>query len=202
MDNIRFDEKLEGIKPNLVAKWVNSSHKKRILANLHERLYPKIRAFIASRVGSSDDAEDLAQDVFVEFHQKDRWYDRTEDIENYVLGVARNLIRQHYRKRAKTIKTIPIEEIGSDFTVHDRRQPPNPSSNLERKEFTESIEEILSELPPQIRQAFKLRFIDGLNTTEAAKQCKCTPNTFRKRLSYAVKTFRIRSNRLESKFTK
>lgn len=192
MDNTGLDKKLENVKHYSLVKWINHGygHNKQTLADLHQRLYPKIRAFIASRIGSSDDAEDLAQDVFVELYKSNGWYDRAKDIEKYILGVARNLIRQYYKKRAKSIKTIPIEEIGPLSSEMAREQHLEPANKIEKQELIKTIEEILEKLPPKAQQALTLHFIDGLSSKEAARKAGCSANTFYQRIHFAVKVLK------------
>lgn len=192
MDSIGLNDNLEDIDSGRMSKWASSSHDRQALAALHHRFYPKVSAFITSRVGPAEDAEDLVQDVFTELHRNNGWYDRAEDPENYILGIARNLVRQHYRKRATSIRTISIEEIGPVAASHDRRQDSDPESRLQKQELTEAIEEILANMPPKARQARKLRFTDDLTTKEAAKKSGCTPSAFRKRIYRILARIRSR----------
>jgi RNA polymerase sigma-70 factor (ECF subfamily) len=193
MDNIGLDKKLENVKHSRLVKWVshNHGHNKQALADLYNRLYPKIKAFIAFRVGCSQDVEDLVQDVFVELYKSNGWYDRAEDPEKYIFGIARNLIRQYYRKKTKSIKTIPIKEIGPLSAEMGRERHLESAKNIEKKELTKAIEEILLNLPPKAQQALKLRFIYGFTTREAAKKSGCTRETFHKRIFRALERIKF-----------
>jgi RNA polymerase sigma-70 factor (ECF subfamily) len=194
VEEIRLDENLEHADSGRMSEWISSSKSWQDLADLHRRFYPTIRAFIASRVSSAADAEDIAQDVFVELHKKNGWHEGLEDPETYVFGIAKNLIRQYYRKRAKSVKAIPIEEIGPIAAGHDRRQDSDPESRIRKQELTEAIEEVLTKLPPKARQALKLRFVHGLTTKEAAKMCGCTPSTVRKRIFRSLQSIRLHAH--------
>ena len=195
MDNAGIDKKMGDFRHGHVVEWANSGRDRQTLLDLHQKFYPKIRTFIASKVASLDDAEDLTQDVFIELYKSDGQHNRAENIENYVIGIARNLIRQYYRKRAKSIRTIPIKEIGQIPAGRDRDQHSGPTSKIENQMLTEAIEEILEKLPPKARQALKLRFIDGLDSTTAANKAECTKQTFRDRIRFAVAAIRKEPNR-------
>jgi len=165
------------------------------LAALHAKYYAIIRHYIASRVDSAAAAEDLTQDVFLELCKKNGQHDVITDPEAYVFGVARNIIRRYYRKRAKSIQTIPIEEIGPIAAGHHRRQHSDPITRIQKQELTKAIEEFLAGLSPKLRRAFKLRFIDGLTTEQAAKKCRCSPNTFHGRIQYGLERIRMHLNK-------
>jgi len=51
-----------------------------------------------------------------------------------------------------------------------------PVQALESREFWETFEHCLSELPPQMSIAFTLREIDGLTSTEICEILDITPN--------------------------
>jgi RNA polymerase sigma-70 factor (ECF subfamily) len=195
MENKVVGKDLANTSDSLMLKWAMSQRDRKALAALHAKYYAIIRHHIASRVDSAADAEDLAQDVFVELCKGNGQYDGPDDPEAYVFGVARNIIRQYYRKRAKSIKTIPIEEIGSVAAGHERRQHHlDPTSRIKKQELTEAIEEALAKLPPKARQAVKLRFMDGLTTEQAVKKCGCTLDTFRKRIYRTLERIRLHLN--------
>ena len=183
------DEKLTNIDDNLALKWAMTRRDRKALASLHAKYYPRIKYYIASRLVSTADTEDLAQDVFTELCKSNGQHDRIGDPEQYIFGIARNLIRQFYRKRAKSIKTIPIEEIGS--------VPAEPAIASTPKT---TISEIIAQLSPTSRQAIKLRFIDGLSPAEAAKIARCPVEVFYQRVYKGLKTLKATKDMGRSNF--
>ena len=159
---------------------------RKAVAALHTKYFSKIKHYIAYSIGSTTDAEDLTQDVFVEFCKENGRYRENGNPEKYLFGIARNMVRGYYRKRARTITTIPIEEIGTPTAICNTRQQPDPVSLAERQELIKIIKEILVKLSPKSRDALKLHFIDGLNSKEAAQNSGCTESAFRERLCYAI----------------
>jgi RNA polymerase sigma-70 factor (ECF subfamily) len=87
------------------------------LSLLHARYYMRIKRYVASRIDSSTDVEDLTQNVFVELCSSDR--KQATDFysaEAYLFGIARNLVREHHRAAAKSPKyldTLAIEAIAA-----------------------------------------------------------------------------------------
>jgi RNA polymerase sigma-70 factor (ECF subfamily) len=167
----------------------SSAHRQdgKAVAELHTKYFSIIKNHIASNIGSATDAEDLAQDVFVEFYKGNGCFRENGNPEKYLFGIAKNMIRGYYRKRERSVRTIPIEEIGIPTAIGDTRQQPDPVSLVERQELIKIIEETLAKLPPKEREALRLRFIDGLSTEQAAEKAECSINTFYQRLHLGIK---------------
>ena len=196
MENKVVGKDVANTSDSLMLKWAMSQRNRKALAALHAKYYAIIRHHIASRVDSPADAENLAQDVFVELCKGNGQYDGPDDPKAYVFGVTRNIIRQYYRKRAKSIKTIPIEEIGTPIAIHDTRQYSDPVNLTEKQELIKIIQEAVVKLPPKARQALELRFIKGLSTRQAAQKSGCSMNTFYQRLHLGIKALIKSENRL------
>ena len=158
---------------------------------LQARYYHQMERYIGACIGSATYAKDLAQDIFVELCKGNGRYDGREDVERYLLGVARNLVRRYWRKKAKSGKTVPIEEIGDSLADsrdiglhrHITEQVPTQVPDID-------IAKMLARLPPKAREALKLRLIDGLSSREAAKKAGCSVGTFRKRISNGLQKVR------------
>ncbi|CAI2717130.1 sigma-70 family RNA polymerase sigma factor [Nitrospina watsonii] len=64
-----------------------------------ETLYARIRAFVAGRVGSAADADEITQDIFLKMHESlSRLKDR-DRLVAWLYRIARNRIIDHYRTR-------------------------------------------------------------------------------------------------------
>jgi RNA polymerase sigma-70 factor (ECF subfamily) len=160
---------------------------RKAVAELHAIYFSRIKHHIYSRIGSVTDAEDLAQDVFVEFYKENGHFRENGSPEKYLFGIARNMVRGYYRKRARSVGTIPIVEIGTPASIHDVRQQYDPVTLTEKQELIKIIEQAVMKLPPKAREALKLRFIEGLDSKEAAQNSGCTESAFRERLCYAIR---------------
>ena len=60
-----------------------------------------IRAFVASQLYHLDDADDLAQDVFVTAFKNLSHFRLGEDLGNWLRGIARNKLKMHFRSLAR-----------------------------------------------------------------------------------------------------
>lgn len=187
------------IKKNITLDSHASRRDRKAVAALHAKYFSRIKHHITSRIGSATDAEDLAQDVFIEFYKGNGCFRENENPEKYLFGIARNMVREYYRKRSRSAITIPIEEIYTPTAILDIQQQSDPVNLAERQELIKIIEEAVTKLPPKARQAFELQFIKGFSSKKAAKKAGCSCKTFRNRINYAITTLRKESSGFRSK---
>lgn len=184
-------EKLTNIDDQQILKRAIYAKDKKALAQLCTKFYPRIRRHIISLTGSVADADDLAQDVFVELGKSDGRYDGQTDPASYLCGVANNIIHRHLRKN-KPHGKIRYELIANLAAASAKQH--DPSYEIQTEELKKTLEKALKKLPTKTRQAIKLRFIDGLTTKEAAEIAGCNVITLRQRISRGLKIIRLELN--------
>src|ERR1700712_5018545 len=114
----------------------------------------RLFGFIKQRVASTEDAEDILQDVFFQFAGN------TEPIEqasSWLYRVARNKITDSYRKQKLPLADDVLNSIETDEAMVDWREMLLPSDNNPETEylrnlFWEALQEALDELPPEQSQ--------------------------------------------------
>jgi len=120
------------------------------------------------------DAEDLAQDVFVEVYHSIESFRENSSLYTWIyrIAVTKCLDELRYRKRLKRRawyksrqwdeKTeLEIDELDGQY--------PNPQDDLEQQQRIEYIQRALEKLPETQREAFTLINFDGLTYKETAK---------------------------------
>jgi RNA polymerase sigma factor (sigma-70 family) len=158
------------------------------LAALYDEFYPQIRRYIASRTNSSADADDLAQDVFLEFYKSNRH----KDAEAYLFGIARKTVLANHRKRKKSPKIIPVDSIDGIWGTQAAEQSRDPTSEMLQEDLKKMLEAAMEKLPPKALEAVKLRLVQGLAPEAAAKAAGCPIDTFYRRLYEGLKVLRSR----------
>jgi len=160
---------------------------------LYEKYAPCLKRYIRVRVDSSDEAEDIIQDLFVEVCRGDL-ADRTDvNSEAYLLGMARHLIAKRLRKKERERQA---KEKGK-IAVPPQEAAEFPTSDVD----VERIRMLLETLRPTAREALRLRYLQGLTPKEAARYLGCTETAFHSRLHAAVLAFRAlaaKSERISS----
>jgi RNA polymerase sigma-70 factor (ECF subfamily) len=113
--------------------------------------------------------------------------------------ILQNSIRDHYRRQKvrNTWTTLfssfapqdESEEYDLLETLQDRENqtvPATPDESLQQNQVITLIEQALTRLPARQREAFLLRYWEGLDTAEAAAAMGCTEGSVKTHCSRAV----------------
>jgi len=147
---------------------------------LYLRYYARIRHYVLFKTDPTC-AEDLTQDVFMEFCKKNGKSVPVTDSKAYLYGIARKRVAQHFRRKNREPVLIPIE----DYT-----NVPAPGPSDADQELVKRIRKLSSTLPPKTREALRLHYFQGLPIEEAALRSGCTRNTFYQRLYTGIRALR------------
>lgn len=132
---------------------------------LYNECYEPILRYMAIRVPSMDDAEDLAQQVFIRFYRNlANWQDQGYSPMAYVFTVARSVIADYWRAN----KNRPIESSEEVLPLL-MDAGVRPDEQLISKETTTQVIRAISRLPDNYQEVISLRLIKGLSNPEIAK---------------------------------
>jgi RNA polymerase sigma-70 factor, ECF subfamily len=124
------------------------------------------------------EAEDLAQNVFVQVHKSAERYKVSAKFSTWLFTIARNLCLNEIRRRSRH----PAESLDQTFAdddshpvhqVEDRKMFSAPE-NLLQSELQEKISNALAELPENQRTAILLCQQDELSYEEIAEVLGCS----------------------------
>jgi RNA polymerase sigma-70 factor, ECF subfamily len=124
---------------------------------VYDRFDADLGAFVRSRVGDPDAAEDVLQEIYLKIHSRVDTVRDDERIASWVFRVARNTIIDFYRSNR------PSEELGD---VPDAS--PDPEGEDLRWELLMSVRDMMEGLPPEHREALHLTEYEGLTQSELA----------------------------------
>ncbi len=136
-----------------------------------------------------DEAEDVAQDVFVIVHRKQDAYDPTRPIRPWLYGIAVREARDH-RRLARHKREI--SDADSPEPTVEARQP----AEIERKEAHTMVDRILDELSSDHRDIFVLHAIDEVAMTDVASALELPLQTAYSRAKRAREEFDRAGRRL------
>lgn len=158
-----------------------------LASRIHELFFEHVRRLVASRVDDPQQVEDVVQDIFVNVYGSLERYDRTRDLRPWVLTIARNRLRDHWRSRRRS-EVAMDEEVAE--AIPDRRR--SPDLRLEDEELAQRLRAALAALPETLRTAVWLRTFEGLPFREVARSLERTSAAARKRYSRALALLRQR----------
>lgn len=126
---------------------------------VHDCYASRILNFIYKMVDSREDAEDLAQDVFLRAFHDLRSLQDAERFESWLYRIARNEVYQSFRKKRseREMRELPAGPEEVVFDPADSR--PTPQDSMLRTELGTRIRMVLKSLPPKLREVFILAVI-------------------------------------------
>ena len=149
------------------------SGEKSALAELYERLGPRIYRYALYASGSQPVAEEVTQETFLRLIDAGvRFDEQRGSLEAYLYGLARNLLRGMFRA---TGTDSDEEPISSDDLLGE----------LIDDERTAALYEALAELPARYRDAVVLCDLEERSYEDAARLMQCPVGTVRSRLHRA-----------------
>ncbi len=129
---------------------------------LYEYFAPRIYNFLFRLLGSRDDAEDVAQQTFLNALRQLRTLRDAEQVESWIYRIARNEV--YLRFRRKKAVSLDDEEVDIDTgKLEESRLHANPEKLLLNAELGSVIQSVLNSLPTKLREVFVLAVIQGLS---------------------------------------
>lgn len=157
----------------------------RDLVRQHQR---RLYAFILKNIGNPSDAEDLAQQAFVEAAASLGNFRGESELSSWLYGIAMNMVR-NYLSRAPH-RRYSIEDESALESVASGAA--GPLEKLESRETVARLERELAELPEEMRHVLLLVALEDLSYEEAAIYLSIPIGTVRSRVSRARQTLRRR----------
>lgn len=145
---------------------------------LVEKYKQPLLNFIHRTLRDEAEAEDLAQNVFLQVYKSRARYQRTAKFSTWLFTIARNLCLNEIRRRSRH-PAESLEETHSEHEDLPQRQYEDkkiflPTDNLLHGELAGKIEEALAGLPENQRTAILLCRQDELSYEEIAEVLDCS----------------------------
>ena len=140
---------------------------------LVEKYKQPVMNFIFRSLRDEIEAEDLAQNVFLQVYKSRSRYKQTAKFTTFLFTIARNLCLNELRRRSRH-PAESLEETHTDNEdqparqIEDKTQIAAPE-NVLHSELADKIEEALNELPENQRSAILLCRQDDLSYEQIAK---------------------------------
>ena len=164
----------------------NASRFTEIVARERSRL----GKFIRGRVRDAAEAEDIVQDVLLEFYVAT---DAIEQAGAWMFRVAKNRIVDRARKRKEEPLPAADDQDGRGWLEENLPDPAaGPDVAYARSVLLGSIQAALQTLPPEQRDVFVAHEIEGRSFADMSAQWGVPQNTLLARKRYAVLALRAR----------
>jgi RNA polymerase sigma-70 factor (ECF subfamily) len=152
------------------------------------RYHPAVFRWSLTFAWDSDEAEDIAQEVFVRAHRQLSQYRSDGSLEAWLYAITRRAASQRRRthKRRKRLALSPAARPLRDVYTTD------PGGRVDRERAANVILELFSELPQRQREIFDLVDLQGLSPAEAAARTGMKPVSVRANLFKARSAIRAK----------
>lgn len=157
-----------------------------IVQRYHRRIYNICYRF----AGSSDDAQDLTQEVFIKMYRTLNTYDvERAAFMTWVTTVTRNLLVDHFRKTKHDRMTdsldAPVSEHEDAMPLSDKIEDSSlhPDARVQSRETRESVHHALQKLSPELREAVILRDLQDMDYREIATVLRVPEGTVKSRIN-------------------
>ena len=153
---------------------------------IYEKTYNKTLRFIIIKSKNLDDINDILQDTYFEFLKilnKNPNID-IESIDNFIIGIANNIIKRHHYKQAKakeqamTIEDEKLENIPDIFSLED---------SFLTKENVKEIWSFVKNKDIELAKIFYLYFFEELKISEVAKELKISESNVKNKIYRSLK---------------
>ena len=170
------------------------------ITNTIRSISSRLFGFIKQRVGNTQDAEDILQDVFYQFAGNPEPIEQTTA---WLYKVARNKITDNYRKHKLPLADDVLNSTETEDDNFDWREmllpaDSTPETEYLRNIFWEELQQALEELPAAQRDVFIQNEIDGIAFKDIAAQTGESVATLISRKRYAVLHLRERLSVLKN----
>lgn len=126
-----------------------------------------------------EDAEELAQEIFLKVFENLRRYDGGFPFVAWVISLSRNLCIDRYRrrKREKSFRFVSDDAVAPMLKSED-----DPAAEALKKERTKLLFSALAEIPEDLAEILVLRDLDGLAYEEIGRALELPDGTVKSRL--------------------
>jgi RNA polymerase sigma-70 factor (ECF subfamily) len=172
----------------LVERWQTGDESAfEALIRRHER---RVFGLVLRMLGDREEAADVAQEAFLSLHRHGRRFRREARFSTFVYRVAANAAlnrrRALGRKRAREQALARHQQAGFDLPTSYR----DPEDAASGGQIQQRVQQVLLELPPDLRMAVVLYDIEGQSYSEIAEVLRIPEGTVKSRIHRARSALR------------
>jgi len=143
------------------------------------------------RTHSEIDAEDLAQDIFIQAFKGLKRLKKADRFRSWLFSIAVNRVRDFQRRRQLfSFFGIHGEHGAIKMEADEERDEPEPLREVMKRDFWDQVGTFLERLSRLEREVFIMRFMDQLTLKEIAETLGKGESTVKTHLYRALKKFK------------
>ena len=135
------------------------------LGRVYQEHIDLVYRYLYKRVGNREDAEDMTSHVFLKAVRHLDGSRGELSIKSWLFQLAKTTLADYWRQYYKNPRA-PLQLV--------MRQPNAEQSAARNEETTETLRQVLNQLPGHYQRVLTLRFLEGLSIKEAAAEMGVT----------------------------
>jgi RNA polymerase sigma-70 factor (ECF subfamily) len=151
---------------------------------------------VYSKVGNSEDAEDITQEVILSMYKYIEKLREPEYVNAWIYRIVNDKVNKHLRKHTK-IKYERIEKASEEEGTFEDNVDFLPEQYVESKELSDELFDMVMGLPEKRRDAIIWYYYEGLSVRENAEAADISIKTATSNLSRARSMIRDRMIKAE-----
>lgn len=175
---------------------MNIYSKKTNFEKIYRETYNNTLKFVIIRCNNLDDVNDIIQDTYFELFKKlKKQKIKTTDINNFIFGIANNIIKRHYSKKSKTSYFINNNnDDKNEFNIVDDF---NLEENFITKENVQFLWEYVKKKDLITAKIFNLYFALDMKISDIAENLDLDISNVKNRIYRTLKELRKEVNNNE-----
>ena len=126
-------------------------------------------------VGNTEDAKDLAQDVFIKLYNKLKGFRGQAAVSSWIYRIVTNSSIDFLRRRKKTVTL-------NEGVTEDTQAESDIRGKMERKDTKEFVQRAIDKLPSRQKEVIILKHFEGLKITQISKILGCSESSVKTHL--------------------
>lgn len=148
----------------------------------------RLYRFIIKNIGNPSDAQDLAQQAFLEAVRSYQSFRGQSELSTWLYGIAMNLVRNHLSRAPHRRYEFTDESALADVACETLA----PEQEVEQSERMQHLQQALEDLPESMRSILLMVAVDEMSYESAAALLTVPVGTVRSRLSRARAALRTK----------
>ncbi len=153
-------------------------------AEVFDRHHGRIYGYLLKLTGTSDGANDLAQETFLLAFRSRATYQARGFLGAWLYRIATNLARARFSKLGHEL--VSLDGSDPEARAHEPAVECSPSAAMEEADMRQIVEQALGRLAPEERAVVVLRHFEGMKFREVAETLGITESTAKSRMRYAM----------------
>lgn len=152
--------------------------------------FPKVVRFSTEFVLFKEDAENIAQDVFINLWERKDALDYIENMNAYIFKLAKNKCLDYLKRKLSEEKYATTIQNNFELELKIQSLDRFDVQAMTEENMEKRIQEAIDSLPERCREIFILSRFEGLKYREISERLGVSVNTVENQMSIALKKLR------------